>query len=681
MTEIPLERPYTPEYIEAQRREAGFWHVLWRVLQILNLALTGLWYRFVDRWSWTYRRGETVEDRQRKRAHWLLGRLISLGPAFVKVGQTLGTRPDLLPLPYLEILSTLYDRLPSFPNETAFAFIEEELGWKPETLFEQFDPEPFAAASLGQVYHAVTHEGSEVAVKVQRPDLVRIISLDLALVRRLATIAERFPRLSRGQPWVSLVDEFGSKLFEELDYIHEAHLTEHFGKDVQEMHGIYAPRVFWEFTSRRVLTTEYIEGIKVTEKEELEGAGVNIHGLLSQGVRANLKQLFEHGLFHADPHPGNLLVLPEDGTLVFIDFGMMGIVSDNQKERIVEIFVDVINQRPENLKENLIALGFLRPDVRWDELVPLANDLFKTIFGSADRRYSFQDTTNSFAPLLYEYEFRIPVNFAYITRSIMTLEGISLQLDPDFDIWAVSAPYAARMMLTMPNPNLRRKLLDELLTDDGGLDWQRLQDLAALAAHDTAFQLETEGLVEPALDMLLSPEGAGLRQALITELLTDPESAAQSVDQLAPLLTTDRSLSGRAILDKLVVFLLSSEGEETRAQLSAGLRKGDNGHTSMDLVRVLDLASLASRLHPEFRTSTLISSVGSYLMSKEGKPARNQILTSGAEWVVGGIVGALGRLSQPATGSNPSVDLAQGEPNSESQAEAEHPIAAELARP
>jgi predicted unusual protein kinase regulating ubiquinone biosynthesis (AarF/ABC1/UbiB family) len=679
MTDIPLERPYTPEYIEAQRREVGFWRALWRVLQILSMLLTGLWYRLVDRWSWTYRRGETVEDRQRKRARWLLERLISLGPAFVKVGQTLGTRPDLLPLPYLEILSSLYDRLPPFPNETAFGFIEDELGWKPETLFEQFDPEPFAAASLGQVYHAVTYEGHEVAVKVQRPDLVRIISLDLALVRRLAAIVERFPRLSRGQPWVSLVDEFGTKLFEELDYIHEAHLTEHFGNDVQEMHGIYAPRVFWEFTSRRVLTTEYIEGIKVTEKEELEAAGVNIRGLLSQGVRANLKQLFEHGLFHADPHPGNLLVLPEDGTLVFIDFGMMGIVSDDQKERIVEIFVDVVNQRPENLKENLIALGFLRPDVRWDELVPLANDLFKTIFGGADRRYSFQDTTNSFAPLLYEYEFRIPVNFAYITRSIMTLEGISLQLDPDFDIWAVSAPYAARMMLTMPNPNLRRKLLDELLTDDGGLDWQRLQDLAALAAHDTVFQLETEGLVEPALDMILSPEGADLRRALIAELLNDPESAAQSVDQLAPLLTTDRSLSGRAILDKLVAFLLSSEGEETRAQLSAELRNGDNGYSSMDLVRILDVASMASRLHPEFRTSTLISSVGSYLMSEEGKPARNQILTSSAQWVVGGITGALGRLSQPATGSDQPLELAQGELKPESQAKAENNITAELA--
>ena len=326
---------------------------------------------------------------------------------------------------------------------------------------------------------------------------------------------------------------------------------------------------------------------------------------------------------------------------------------------MIEIFVDVINRRPENLKENLIALGFLRSDVRWDELVPLANDLFKTIFGTADGRYSFQDTTNSFAPLLYEYEFRIPVNFAYITRAILTLEGISLQLDPGFDIWGVSAPYAARMMLTIPNPSLRRRLLDELLTDDGGLDWQRLQDLAALAAHDTTFQLETEGLVEPALDMILSPEGVDLRRALVTELLNDPESAAQSVDQLAPLLTTDQSLSGRAILDKLVAFLLSSDGEETRAQLIAGLRNGENGHSNMDLARVLDLASMASRLHPDFRTSTLLSSVGSYLMSEQGKPARNQILSSSAQWVAGGIVGALGRLSRPNTTSTQRPELVE----------------------
>jgi hypothetical protein len=279
--------------------------------------------------------------------------------------------------------------------------------------------------------------------------------------------------------------------------------------------------------------------------------------------------------------------------------------------------------------------------------MPLANDLFKGIFGSADRHLTFNDTTSAFAPLLYEYEFRIPVNFAYVARAIMILEGISLQLDPDFDIWAVSAPYAVRMMLTMPNPNLRERLLDELLHEDGGLDWQRLSDLAALATHDTAFQLDTEGLAEPALDMLLSPEGAAVRRALIASLLSDPQEAAEYIDQMAPLLTSDRSLSGRAILDKAVAFLLSPEGEETRSQLAAGIYTGTNGNRHLDLARVMELVSLAGHLHPEFRTSTLISALGSYLLSEEGRSAGRQLLVTGAQWAVGAIAGALSRLAQP----------------------------------
>ena len=608
----------------------------------------------IDRWSWTYRQGETLEDRQRRRAEWLLGRVIWLGPAFVKVGQTLSTRPDLLPLTYIQVLSKLQDQLPSFPNEIAFALIEEELGWKPWTLFDQMDLEPFAAASLGQVYYAVTHAGEEVAVKVQRPGLVQVISLDLALIRRLAVIIERYPKLSRGQPWVSIVDEFGSKLFEELDYVHEAHLTERFKINVEEVPAVYAPSVFWKYSSRRVLTTELIRGIKITDKEELEAAEIDIPFLLSQGVRANLKQLFEHGLFHADPHPGNLLVRPEDGTLVFIDFGMMGIIHPEQKLRIFEIFIDVVNQRPENLKDNLVALGCLRPDARWDELVPIANDLFKALFGSADRLHTFQDVTNSFAPLLYEYEFRIPVDFAYIVRAIMTLEGISLQLAPDFDIFAVSAPYAARMMLTFPDPSLRKRLLDELLTEDGAVDWKRLEDLTALAAHDTRFRLETEGLVEPALDMILSPEGAGLRKALISDALRSPNKSSDRIEGLAPLLATDPSFSGRAIMDRMVSFLLSPEGEETRMQLAAGLRA--NGNEGFDLVRVMDLIGMAGRLHPEFGARTLARSLGGYLLSEQGKPARYQLVEAGTLKLLDGIAGQLNRLAGPtATSPRKSV--------------------------
>ncbi|MGQ9598656.1 MAG: ABC1 kinase family protein [Anaerolineae bacterium] len=613
-----------------------------RVLQIMSVMLGVLWGRLIDRWKWTYRPGETIEHRQRRRAEWLRDRLIGLGPAFVKVGQALGTRPDLLPLAYLQILADLYDRLPSFPNEMAFACIERELGWKPETLFQRFDPEPFAAASLGQVYHAVTHQGDEVAVKVQRPDLVQTISLDLALIRCLARYVERFPSLSRGLPWVNLVDEFGAKLFEELDYVHEACLTEQFRAHIQGIPGVYAPRVYWEYTSRRVLTTEYINGIRILEKDKLRAAGVQPRVLLSLGVRANLQQLFEHGLFHADPHPGNLLIRPADGSLVFIDFGMVGVIRPEQRLRILEIFVDVINRRPENLKENLIALGCLQPDARWDELMPLATHLFKSLFGDAERRHTFQEVTHSFAPLVYTHRFRIPADFAYIVRAIMTLEGISLQLDPEFDIWSVSAPYAARMMLTVPNPRLRQRLMAELLTPEGGLNWQRIGQLAALAMHETPFRLETEGLIEAALDMLLSPEGSALRRAFISELLTDPASAAERVKRLAPLLTSDRSLSGQAILNRLVTFLLSPAGEETRKQFVAGLQV--NGR--LDLLRIVELASLARQLHPDFRATILLRVLGGHLFSDEGKPVRNRLLKAGAQQVVGVLAHALGRLSR-----------------------------------
>jgi predicted unusual protein kinase regulating ubiquinone biosynthesis (AarF/ABC1/UbiB family) len=364
MSDIPLEQPYSPELVEAELKRAGLWRALRRILQILSVLLVGMVWRTIDRWKWTYRRGETVADRQRRRAQWLLGRIIWLGPTFIKVGQTLSTRPDLLPLMYMQVLSALQDRLPPFPNEIALAVIEAELGWKAETVFEQFDGEPFAAASLGQVYHARTFEGDEVAVKVQRPDLMRLISLDVALMRRLATVLERYKRLGRGQPWVSIVDEFGTKLFEELDYVHEAHLAERFRANVTNVAGVYAPRVYWDYSARKVLTTEFITGIRITDKPELLAAGIDVRALMAQGVRANLKQLFEDGLFHADPHPGNLLVRP-DGTLVFIDFGMMAIVPPDQKEQILQIFVDVINRRPENLKDSLVALGCLRPDARW----------------------------------------------------------------------------------------------------------------------------------------------------------------------------------------------------------------------------------------------------------------------------------------------------------------------------
>ncbi|MBN1135028.1 MAG: AarF/ABC1/UbiB kinase family protein [Anaerolineae bacterium] len=666
-----LEQPYTPQFAEAQLKKAGLGRAAWRVFQILSVLLTALLWRTLDRWRWTYRRGETKEDRQRRRAQWLLDRLIWLGPTFIKVGQSLGTRPDLLPVVYVNILATLQDQLPPFSNDVAFCLIEQELGWKPETLFDQFDPQPIAAASLGQVYYAVTHEGQEVAVKVQRPDLFYRIGLDLALVRRLAAVVQRFPRLSRSLEWVSVVDEFGAKLFEELDYVHEAQMAQRFRADVEQIPGIYVPRVYSEFSSRRVLTTEFIHGFKISDKEQLQAAAIDIPSLLRRGVRTNLRQLLDNGFFHADPHPGNLFVRPEDGTLVFLDFGMMGIVGPEDKRAVVEIFVDVINGRPDNLRDNLIRLNFLHPDSPWDELVPYVNQLFGATFGAQDRRYTLRDVTNAFAPLLYEYRFRIPVNFALIARAIITLEGISLQLDPEFDIFTVSAPYAVRMMLTLPDSGLRQRLMDELLTPEGTLDWQRLQQLVRLAAREQGFprrlssdsqrsdltEIPLEGhddpgpdsLIGPALDMLLSPEGAALRRALVAELLRAPEERDSHLEELGQFLSADPTLPPHRIIDRLVAFVFSPEGAETRAQLAAGFKSNGN----FDLARLLDLSAAAGRVNSAFRTSVVLRSVGSYLISEQGRPARDRLLRTGAERIVGGLLHTLDRLQQPALRATP----------------------------
>jgi hypothetical protein len=264
---------------------------------------------------------------------------------------------------------------------------------------------------------------------------------------------------------------------------------------------------------------------------------------------------------------------------------------------------------------------------------------------------------NSFAPLVYEYEFRIPVDLAYIVRAIMTLEGISLQLDPGFDIFSVSAPYAARMMLTYPNPSLRQRLLAELVTADGSLDWAKLKQLAELATTDNGFRLETEGLAGPALEMVLSPEGAALRHALVAELVRAPGDSAGHVQDLAPLLASDPSFSGRAILERLVAYVLSPAGAETREQLIAGLQTRENGCVRFDLGRATQLASLASRLHPDFRLGTLLQALGGYALSEEGWPVVSQALAAGTLRLLGGLGDRLGRLARPAPAAAPMAAM------------------------
>ncbi|MFN3360315.1 MAG: ABC1 kinase family protein, partial [Pseudanabaenaceae cyanobacterium] len=233
--------------------------------------------------------------------------LTRLGPAFIKIGQALSTRPDIVPPVYLEELAQLQDRLPSFPNEIAFQFIREELGADPHTIYGEISSEPIAAASLGQVYRGRLQTGELVAIKVQRPGIVEQIALDVFILRGLAGWMMRTFWFIRSD-LRAILDEFASRIFEEMDYTCEAANAEKFAAYYGSLPGIYVPKIYWQYTAKRVLTMEWIEGTKLTEIQRLQEQGFDGRKIIEVGVQCSLRQLLDQGFFHADPHPGNLLV-------------------------------------------------------------------------------------------------------------------------------------------------------------------------------------------------------------------------------------------------------------------------------------------------------------------------------------------------------------------------------------
>ncbi|QYO66428.1 ABC1 kinase family protein [Leptolyngbya sp. 7M] len=247
------------------------------------------------------------EANQEKQAVWLKEKLIELGPTFIKIGQSMGTRADLLPLPFVIALGELQDNVPPFDNEIAFARIEKELGRKINDVYKEFELKPVAAASLGQVYRARLHTGEEVAVKVQRPNLEATIKGDLEILRKVADFAERFPQLNENADWSGMLREFNETIHEEMDYAAEGQNAERFRASFSNWQNVHVPRIYWNATTSKVLTMEYIHGTKVTDLERLRTQGIAPEKVNRLLIRTYLKQLLEDGFFHADPHPGNLL--------------------------------------------------------------------------------------------------------------------------------------------------------------------------------------------------------------------------------------------------------------------------------------------------------------------------------------------------------------------------------------
>lgn len=476
-----------------------------------------------------------TEKNKLKRASQLRVMLTRLGPTFIKVGQALSTRPDLIRKDFLEELIKLQDQLPPFDNAIAYQIIETELERPINTIYSELSPNPVAAASLGQVYRGRLFSGEEVAVKVQRPNLRPVLTLDLYLMRWAAGWLSPWLPLNLGHDLSLIVDEFGTKLFEEIDYINEGRNAEKFATNFRNNPDVKVPAIYWRYTNTRVLTLEWINGFKLNDTTSIRAAGVEPQEIIEIAVTCGLQQLLEHGFFHADPHPGNLFATP-DGRMAYIDFGMMDQLDENTKETLIDAIVHLINKDYTDLAEDYVKLGFLSPEVDIRPIVPALETLLGNAMSKSVGNFNFKTITDSFSELMYDYPFRVPAKFALIIRSLVTQEGIALSLNPNFKIVEVAYPYIARRLLTGESPSVRRRLLN-VLFKDGKFQWERLENLIAIARIDNSFDLEQTAQL--GLQYLLSDEGKFLRRQLLLALTEDDRLHTTEVKRLWDLVKDD----------------------------------------------------------------------------------------------------------------------------------------------
>jgi predicted unusual protein kinase regulating ubiquinone biosynthesis (AarF/ABC1/UbiB family) len=545
-------RRYNSEAIARHYRYRP-WLAWGRMLQVIwSFAVFILSLKW-DEWQ------DKVEQNKGKRATQLRELLTRLGPTFIKVGQALSTRPDLVRKDFLEELIKLQDQLPPFDNAIAYQIIETELDRPISDVYSELSASPVAAASLGQVYRGRLLTGEEVAVKVQRPNLRPVITLDLYLMRWMAGWLAPWLPLNLGHDLTLIVDEFGIKLFEEIDYINEGRNAEKFANNFRNDPRVKIPVIYWSYTNTHVLTLEWINGFKLTDTSRIKAAGLDPEGIIQIGVTSGLQQLLEHGFFHADPHPGNLFAMP-DGRMAYIDFGMMDQLEEPTKETLVDALVHLVNKDYADLAADFVALGFLTPDTNICPIIPALESVLGNAIGKNVKEFNFRTITDEFSELMYEYPFRVPAKFALIIRSLVTQEGIALSLNPNFKIVEVGYPYIARRLLTGESPELRRRLLN-VLFKDGKFQWQRLENLIEIARTDGSFDVLPTA--QMGLQYLMSEEGKFLRRQLVLALTEDDRLHTAEVQRLWDLVKDD--IQPNRLLDVAIGMLTELSRESVAA--------------------------------------------------------------------------------------------------------------------
>lgn len=477
---IPF-RKYTPEMVRKR--------VLDSRGSILSLASRGVEIVWKLGFYWSSLVYDFLVGRDEEivpyRARQLRNLLCDLGPSFIKAGQVLANRPDIIREDYMNELCILQDDVPPVPNQVAFAIIEEELGQPLERLFSKISSETIAAASLGQVYRATLREtGEDVAIKVQRPGIEPIIYRDLFLFRTLASFLNGISLQKLGCNAELIVDEFGEKLLEELDYTLEATNIEDFLENFKDDPTVKIPRVYKQLSGSRVLVMEWIDGIRCTDPQAIKEAGIDVEGFLTVGVSAALRQLLEFGLFHGDPHPGNIFAM-RDGRIAYVDFGNVAVLSQQNKQILIDAVVHAVNEDYVEMANDFTRLGFLASGTDVAPIVPALESIWQNSAGKGLADFNFRSVTGKFNQLVYNFPIRIPERFSLVIRSLLTQEGICFTLKPDFKFLEVAYPYVAKRLLTDPNPALRERLI-QVLFKDGAFQWKRLENLIVLAKENVS---------------------------------------------------------------------------------------------------------------------------------------------------------------------------------------------------
>ena len=377
--------------------------------------------------------------------------LEELGTTFIKLGQILSTRADLLPPDYLFELTKLQDNAAPVPFGDIWEVLLAELGRPPEDVFLHFEHEPLASASIGQAHAALLPDGTEVVVKIRRPGVVQQVNEDLEILKELAVTASRHWEFADRYDLVGLVEEFSQTLRHELNYIREGHNAERFAANFASDPAIHIPRVFCETTTPRVLTLERIRGVKINDLAGLDAQGTDRRWLANCATNAVLKMVCEDGFFHADPHPGNFFI-EENGTIGLIDFGMVGDLDERTQARLADLLVAINHQDANRLVDVFLDLGVVRKRIDRALLRRDVEHLFGTYWDLPLGELKVTALLNDVFPVMRQHHLHLPTNLALLLKTVIMIEGLGVNLDPDFHFTTTLEPYSTQLVLRQYSP-------------------------------------------------------------------------------------------------------------------------------------------------------------------------------------------------------------------------------------